>query len=343
MKKVLASILLASLALVGCGSAEQSVSEDGLVQIETLRVGFIPSIDPDEIVTVTEPLKGMLIEELAKEGFEVGEVEITVGTTYEIVGEGLEAGTLDIGLISGSTYVMYDSGAEVLLTSTRDGLSVTSDDPIDWNNNKPTVASTEQAVEYRSLIIAGPSEKGQELAAKVNAGEELTWEDVNSATWNVMSTTSAAGYVYPSLWLQDNFGKGVTDLSKAVIADSYGSAFARLAAGQTDVLVTYADARRDNADQWVSDFGREASIWDETNVIGVTAGIYNDTVSVSKNSKIMTEDLKEAIAKAFINISGTEEGLEVISIYNHKGYQRTQASDYDAERAAQQLIRELNQ
>ncbi|MFR6411357.1 MAG: hypothetical protein ACLUNX_04425 [Angelakisella sp.] len=41
----------------------------------------------------------MLKDELAKEGYEVGEVEITVGTTYEAVGEGLEAGTIDVGLI----------------------------------------------------------------------------------------------------------------------------------------------------------------------------------------------------------------------------------------------------
>lgn len=29
---------------------------------------------------------------------------------------------------------------------------------------------------YKSIIIAGPSAKGQELAAKVNNGEELTWD-----------------------------------------------------------------------------------------------------------------------------------------------------------------------
>lgn len=339
MKKLFSMLLVATMALslVGCSSNEET---DG--KIDVLRVGFVPSRDPEEIVTATEPLKEMLIEQLATAGIEVGEVEITVGTTYEVVGEGLEAGTLDIGLIPGSTYVLYDEGAEVILTATRDGLSIDSDDAIDWNENKPTEASTNQAVQYRALIIAGPSDKGQELAAKVNAGEELTWEDVNSATWNVMSTTSPAGYVYPSLWLQDHFEKGISDLEKAVVADSYGSAFARLASGQTDVLVTYADARRDNADSWTTDFGREASIWDETNVIGVTSGIYNDTICVSNNSENMTDELKAAIADAFMAIAETEEGKEVISIYNHNGYMEAQSSDYDAERAAQELIQSLS-
>ena len=94
-----------------------------------------------------------------------------------------------------------------------------------------------------------------------------------------------------SLWLQENFDKTITDLEKVVQVDSYGSAFARLAAGQTDVLVTYADARRDNEEKWTSEFGRSASIWEETDVIGVTPGIYNDTISVSKNSEIMDDKL----------------------------------------------------
>ena len=52
---------------------------------------------------------------------------------------------------------------------------------------------------YRSIILAGPSTKGQELAAKVNAGQKLTWDDLNGATWAVMGASSASGYIYPSL------------------------------------------------------------------------------------------------------------------------------------------------
>ena len=158
--------------------------------IETLKVAFVPSREPQEIITATEPLKQLLKDELAKEGYDVKDVEITVGTTYEAVGEGLEAGTIDVGLIPGGTYVLYDDGAEVILTATRDGLSKDSDNAKDWNDGQPTEASDKQAVSYRALFIAGPSEKGQELAAKVNAGEELTWDDLNSANWSVMGTSS---------------------------------------------------------------------------------------------------------------------------------------------------------
>ena len=361
MKKIFALLLAVVMTLgllAGCGTAaetpdteapateapaaEEPAAEPTAKKIDTLKVAFVPSREPQEIITVTEPLKEMLKNELAALGYEVGEVEITVGTTYEAVGEGLEAGTIDVGLIPGGTYVLYDDGAEVILTATRDGLSKDSDNAKDWNDGQPTEASDRQAVSYRALFIAGPSEKGKELQDKVNAGEELTWEDLDGANWSVMGTSSPAGYIYPALWLQDHYGKGISDLSSTVQSDSYASAFARLASGQVDVLVTYADARRDYAERWNSEFGREGSIWEETGVIGVTAPIYNDTISVSKNSPIMDADLIAALQQAFINIGNTDAGKQVIAIYSHNGYQIAQSSDYDNERAAQKLIQELS-
>ncbi len=326
-------------------TAEASEEEEEAQEnksLDTLSIGFVPSRDPEEIITATEPLKNLLTEEMSSLGYDIGEVDITVGTNYEAVGEALSAGTTDVGLIPGGTYVLYDDGAEVILTATRAGLNNDSDEAKDWNDNKPTDASDEQVTYYRALMIAGPSEKGQALAEKVNNGEELSFEDVNSASWAVMSSSSPAGYIYPALWLDDKFGKTISDLENVVQADSYGSAFARLAAEQVDVMVTYADARRDNAESWEGDFEREASIWDETNVIGVTSGIYNDTVSVSKNSENMDDDLKAALQQAFMNIAETEEGKEVISIYNHEGYQEATSEDYDAEREAQELVQSLN-
>ena len=322
MKRALAMALAMILCLgllAGCGGQDSGngggsqqpntdttqAEDSGPKQVDKLSVYFVPSREPSEIVTATEPLKQLLKDEMLKEGYDIGEVEITVGTTYEAVGEALVAGTADVGLIPGGTYVLYDDGCDVILTATRDGLSKDFDDPKDWNDGTPTEASNKQAVSYRALLIAGPSEKGQALVAKVNAGEELTWDELNSANWSVMGSSSPAGYIYPALWLQDRYSKGITDLASAVQSDSYASAFARLASGQVDVLVTYADARRDYAERWNTEFGREGSIWEETGLIGVTAPIYNDTVSVSKTSSKMDADMIAALQNAFINIGNT--------------------------------------
>ena len=312
------------------------------VKVDKLTIGFVPSRDPDEIVTATEPLKELLTTELAGLGYEVGEVDITVGTSYEAVGEGLSAGTIDVGLIPGGTYVLYEDGCDVILTATRDGLSIESPDAKTWNDNKPTEPTEDQVTFYRGLIIAGPSEAGQAIAEKVNNGEEVTWEDLDGLNWGVMGPTSPAGYVYPALWIQKNFGKNITDLAHVVECDSYGTAFARLAQGQIDVLCTYADARRDYVEKWNKEYSMQNSIWDDTNVIGVTEGIYNDTISGSKVSTVMMdEDFKAAFKQAMINIGNTEEGKEVINIYSHKGYVEAQDSDYDSARDAQNLIKEL--
>ena len=326
------------------GSSAPATSEEEVAstKIDTLRIAFVPSREPEEIITATEHLKQMLTDELAKLGYEVGEVDITVGTSYEAVGEALSAGTADVGLIPGGTYVLYDDGCDVLLTATRDGLSIDSDNPKDWNDNAPTEPTTEQVTSYRALLIAGPSEKGKELAAKVNAGEALTWEDVSSANWSVANSSSPAGYIYPSLWLQENYEMNITDLPHAVQSDSYGSAFARLASGQVDIVCTYADARRDYEDEWTTEYGMTNSIWDDTAVVGVTPAIYNDTISVSKTSPIMDDAFKSALSEAFINIGNTEEGKEVIAIYSHNGYLQAESSDYDSERAAQEMIQSLN-
>ena len=325
---------------VSSGSEEETTAANK--EIDTLRIAFVPSREPEEIITATEPLKQMLTDELAKLGYDIGEVDITVGTSYEAVGEALAAGTADVGLIPGGTYVLYDDGCDVLLTATRDGLSIDSDNAKDWNDNAPTEPTTEQVTSYRALMIAGPSAKGKELAEKVNAGEELTWEDVSSANWSVANSSSPAGYIYPSLWLQENFGKNITDLPHAVQSDSYGSAFARLASGQVDILCTYADARRDYEDEWTGEYAMTNSIWEDTAVVGVTPAIYNDTISVSKTSPIMDDDFKQALGQAFINIGNTEAGKEVIAIYSHNGYQWAKSSDYDSERAAQEMIQSLN-
>ncbi|MEG0470897.1 MAG: phosphate/phosphite/phosphonate ABC transporter substrate-binding protein [Solibacillus sp.] len=352
-----ATTFLLTLSLVACGeeSTENQKSDEstnatdnskkeeasGNKKLEKLSIGFVPSRDPQEIITATNPLKDLLKKELASLGYDVEKIDITVGTNYEAVGEALSAGTADIGFIPGGTYVLYDDGAEVILTATRAGLSSDSDNPVNWNQNEPTEATTEQAISYRGILIAGPSEKGQELAAKVNEGKALTFEDLDGANWNVMSSSSPAGYIYPALWLQENYKKTITDLSKVVQADSYGTAFARLASGQTDLLVTYADARRDYEGAWTTDFNRKEDIWAETDLIGVMPAIYNDTISVSKNSEIMDDELKKVLQQAFINIGKTKEGKEVIAVYSHEGYQEATDSDYDNERKAQEIVQKL--
>src|SRR5699024_6285946 len=137
-------ILVSIFMIAGCSSDDNNSGEGndgGNKTIDELTIGFVPSREPDEIVTATEPLKDLLTDEMADLGYDIEEVDITVGTNYEAVGEGLSAGKTDVGLIPGGTYVLYDDGADVILTATRSGLSIDSDEAKDWNDNKPTEAT----------------------------------------------------------------------------------------------------------------------------------------------------------------------------------------------------------
>lgn len=343
LKKTVSAAMAAVLALgLFALCPLQSRAEEKGKKVDELNVAFVPSRDPEEIVTATKPLEELLKTALKKEGYEVGKVNINVGTSFEAVGEALSAGTSDVGFIPGGTYVLYEDGADVILTATRDALNKDSDKAKDWNDGKSTDFTDKQTVSYRALMIAGPSEKGKALAEKVNKGEELSFDDLNACSWSVMNSTSPAGYIYPSLWLQEKYGKSITDLQNIVQSDSYASAMARLASGQVDVVLAYADVRNDYKDKWKSEFGRKASVWEETNVIGVTTPIYNDTICVSKNSPKMDEGLRKALTKAFIAIGESKEGQDVIKIYSHKGYREAKSADYDNERKAQEMIKKLN-
>ena len=248
----------------------------------------------------------------------------------------------------GGTYALYSDDVDVILTATRNGLSNDSTDPTTWNGEaNATQKNGPQVTYYRSLIYATPSEYGKELAAKVAAGEELTWEDLDKAKWAVQKTSSSAGYIYPSMWLMENYdGKKISDLSNVIPLDSgYGTAFSYAAAEQVDIIVCYADGRNDYEASWMlptdqqdetgkQGMGRSDSIWNELNVIGVTEGIYNDTVAISKESQYYTPELVAALQDCFINIINTDEGQAIFSVYSHTGYAKAVDSDYDGARAA---------
>ncbi len=329
MKKFLSAVFAITLVLSGCGSS--AVSKD----IDTLKVSFVPSAPADEILQATAPLGEMLKKQMAEFGYSVENIEITVGSSYEEIGEGLADGSIDIGLIPGGTYVLYeDAGVELALTATRGALNIDSVNPEDWNNTRPEKLD-EDATSYHSLIIAGPSKKGQALQDKVAAGDELTFDELADATWCVQSPSSSAGYLYPTLWLSENYdGKTINDLPYTIEVIGYEQSISGLSTSQCDIAPMYADARLDNQTSWTND----QDIFESTSVIGVTNKIMNDTVSVSRNSEVYSDDFVKAVQKSFINIASTDEGIATMEPYSHTGYEIGNEEDYDTERAVEENV-----
>ena len=346
MKKLLAFVLVSILCLGVVGALADNIA------IDKLEFQFVPSKDADVIITGTKNLPDLVKAEMANQGYDIGEVVITVGTNYNATGESLAAGSIDLGWLPGGTYALYSEEVDVILTATRNGLSNDSEVPADWNGEaNKTLPTDNQVTFYRSLIYAAPTEKGKALAAKVNAGEKLTWDELNDCNWAVANTSSSAGYIYPTMWLMDNYeGKKISDLS-SVITLGYADAFAQAAAEQVDIICCYADGRRDYEAAWnlptdqadptgKQGMGREDSIWNELNVIGVTPGIYNDTVAVTTaKDDIYNPEFISALQTALINIINTDEGKEIFSVYSHTGYAIAQDSDYDGARQALTVVK----
>ena len=381
LKKTVALFLMGAL-LVGCSSgggttpapaassapaeasatAEAAASEAASeaaeapaenIALDSLKIQFVPSRPAEEIVEQTSALPQLIIDEMKNHGYDIGEVTIDVSSSFEAAGEALSAGSIDLAWgMSGGTYVVYSDDVDVILTATRAGLSNDSTTPADWNGlENKTLRNGPQVTYYKALIYAGPSEKGQALAEKANNGEEITWEELNDATWCVASSvTSNAGYSFPTKWLIDNYGKKISDLAN-VTQDNYAGAFMKAAAEQVDIICCYADGRTDYEEDWntPSDqttskgagFGREKEIWEELNVIGVTDNIYNDTVSITKaNPEVYNEQFINAFCDAMDAICQTQEGKDVIAIYTHEGYQRATDADYDGLRQALEAVQE---
>jgi phosphonate transport system substrate-binding protein len=356
-----ALLLIASIMLLAtaCGPKEPAPTEGATpgpaptegtpepkpaepVEIPKLRIAYVPSMDVELILETTEPLKQLLIDELANHNFDVKEVEITVGTSFEAVGEALSAGSADIGFSSALVYITYDDEVDLLLTAARYDFKESSMDPMVWNKGLAERDDTKQVTGYPGLIYAGPSEYGKMLAAKVEAGEELTWEDMDGAVWAVANTSSNAGYLYPSLWLRDRFGKMISDLSNVLPGTAYPQMFAQAANETVDVFVCYADGRSGYEDQWLGELGRDKPIEEEVKVIGVTDWITNDVVIGSLVSDtMMTEGFRQAFCDSLVAISQTEAGFEAIQIFSHVGYLPGVDSEYDAMRAAQEILRDL--
>ncbi|MCH3950545.1 MAG: PhnD/SsuA/transferrin family substrate-binding protein [Acidaminococcus sp.] len=331
------TICTAATLFSGCGGEKQS---SGKKAVPELKIAISPYQDADTLKTKTEPLGKMLQDKMKVKGYPIDKVTINVGTSYSAVGEALSSGSADVGFISGATYVMYDSDVDVLLTALREGIDKDTTDLSVWNNGKPDVFTKNLVKYYRSAIVVGPSEKGKAILDKVKRGEKPTWEELNNLTWAVMSPASASGYLYPSLWLKQNYGKKISDLSHVVQSDSYTTSTARLATGQVDVMVAYSHIRAKMANDWSTKLGGTGDIWSQTGVIGVTDKIFNDTVSISKTSKVMQDEgFRKALGESLIEIGKTEDGLAVLKTIGHKGYDWADAHDYDGERTVRKEVK----
>ncbi|MDC0558848.1 PhnD/SsuA/transferrin family substrate-binding protein [Candidatus Izimaplasma bacterium] len=317
MKKLFAFTLLfvSIFVLAACGG-------DG--ELTELNVVFVPSRDAAEILEATEPLAELLKAELNALGYNFETINVTVSADYAAAAEAAKAGTADVVFLPGGTYVTYSDGLVPILAAARDSLTKDFTDPALWNDGLPTenISGSKDATTYRSIIIAGQSTLGRALADKVNAGTALTWDDIKDAAFCTGGATSSASYVYPNLWLSENFNMSIDDMPNAVNAGGYGASVAQIEAETCDIAALYGDARMHNP-------FATGDIFALTDVIAVTVPIANDGIQVGGHINVK---LAEALQIAFMNLINDPANEAIFDIYSHSAYSPVTFVAYEGSR-----------
>lgn len=336
-------IKLLTIFCLVCGISACTTEKEVNKLSELVFIG-VPSMDPELILNRLEPMKEEIKTRMLENGYDIETVDFVVSTNNNAAGEALSSGSALMGFMGGSTFIDYESeGLEIIMTALRGNMEIDSLDPRDWNTGTIINRSKSDKVPYtRALIYAGPSSKGKILSNKVLNNEILTWDDLNNVTWcHSSSVNSGLGYVFPSLWLYENYGKTLNDLSSVLLMNNNGDYAINLALENCDVAVSYMTLRNDYEEKWTSEFNRKESIWNEVQVIGVSAEIPNGVIVLSQNHPDYTEELRDTLINVFMELTNTEEGIEAFGVYNIEGFQLGQSEDFETLRKANNLVRGL--
>lgn len=331
IKKIplLAAVAFCVVSLASCGE-----------QKEKIVIQFVPSQDASVISAQTDTIKSLLEKEMPEYEF-----EISTGTSYTAVLEGMQSGQVDVGFLTSQQYayaqVEMPGTVEVALTSVRSAYQVQVDFPGD----------TAKQIQAMNGEVANYTYTGQQATEKVtyynsicitNKTSEInTVADLAGKTCAVQATTSGAGYVYPSVLLSQTkvgtnsmkFVTGTPDATKGEVkaqqVSGYPAAVTAVLNGDVDAAWLFIDVRYTAFYQDPTAATYDAEIFNKTKVIGMTTGIYNDTISVASHCSIA---FKYELQQAFLNIIEDEEGSAALyKVYSHTGYQITTASDYAGE------------
>ena len=297
--KFLVIYLVITIIVSGCSNIDNVKHPKEAYTPKSLTVGFIPSQNAQILNAKVKPLQQLLSDEL-----EVP-VKVHIATNYNTMIEGLKSKKIDIAFISPVSYTLaHDAHAADVLLKSKGYL-------VDNKGNQ-----THHLVDYyRSQIVVRKD-------SNINHLKDL--KDKKIALQDLESTS---GYIYPLATLME---KGIkkSDIQIQQVK-GHDQGLIALLNHDVEAVATYQDARADLKKD-------DPDIYQETKVIYRTKKIPNDTISVRND---MSNKWKNKISQAFINISHTKKGKQIISdIYGHQGYEKAKDSDFDTVRKYRDIV-----
>lgn len=330
MKKVF--ILLICLFMIinlpGCKEKTETV--------ERLVIGFTPKTDAEEVQEFSRVFINDIKRELADRNVEVNEIEVVLTSSNESLCREIDQGNIDVGFISPYGYLQYkDSHVKPLLVSLTLDCILESTDLKEVNDNLENITVGKAPGYYAFIYVNSATDNGRYIYDKA-LKNELKWNDISSLRWYIGSPVSLDTYLMPSLWLNENFGKGfgnsrrtVAELDDVTGYNGYFDMMSALIKDECDVIAAYADMRREiRFDEIIySRYGnRYEDMYEFIKIIGVTPLIYNDIIVYS--SKNIASKYLQALSEVLKNIAEPDESyLRSINIYGFEDIKESDLND----------------
>lgn len=320
----------------------QGCSLLGPQKIEKLSIVLAPREVPQDLLSTGEAFKTALHAAMVKKGYDLQDIQITIGSSNADAQTQVVEGKADIAYLPVLNYVdALDDGLVLLASTTHMRLDLGNEDLSVYNVKSEQSTQTSLLPYRRSVIMTGPSVYGRQLYQKFSSGEEVTWIDLNQASWCHVLVTSLDGYIMPSLWLIDHYERRMGELfDHTLVVKGYLDMMASLANEDCDIAVGPDTLRNTYENMWTTSkdtdgFGRSANIYDEVKVIGATNKLYDDVFVtrplVDSEDEFMDEKFVTALKDSLMSLANqTEAPLELFKLLGFEGLAQVDATEYEA-------------
>lgn len=312
--------------------------------IESLTVAISPSISIETFNQLDKNFEKELKAQLREEGYDVQELELIRATNNHQAGEMVISGLADIAFISKLTYFdQKEQGLMPLLTQLEPSYNLDPTAIDAWNDQTQLDASKTLQPTHRSALYLGSSTRAMELRNKLNTGEQLTWIDLNGAKWCHVLVTSLEGYIYPSLWLIENYDRRIVELfDHELVIRGYDELMMRVANQECDIIVGPEDIRDQYASKWSSEgYDRSASIYSELELFALTDAIPHDVVVYLEGQTKYDEVFVQDLQKVLIELASSEVKNPLFEQMQIKGLIETSPEHFDNYAKAYDYLQEI--
>lgn len=312
--------------------------------IESLTVAISPSISIETFNQLDKNFEKELKAQLREEGYDVQELELIRATNNHQAGEMVISGLADIAFISKLTYFdQKEQGLMPLLTQLEPSYNLDPTAIDAWNDQTQLDANKTLQPTHRAALYLGSSTRAMELRNKLNTGEQLTWIDLNGAKWCHVLVTSLEGYIYPSLWLIENYDRRIVELfDHELVIRGYDELMMRVANQECDIIVGPEDIRDQYASKWSSEgYDRSASIYSELELFALTDAIPHDVVVYLEGQTKYDEVFVQDLQKVLIELASSEVKNPLFEQMQIKGLIETSPEHFDNYAKAYDYLQEI--